>query len=76
MERDSKIYIDALNSSLSSIEYSISTILSNVFELSKGFVQCVLSWVRRELVLLTLLLNWLLLIVFLDFVTNILYLLL
>ena len=43
LKGDSKICVVALNSSLSSIEWSISTLLNNVFELSKSFVQCFFS---------------------------------
>lgn len=43
-----KHVFDALKSGLSNIEWSISTLLSNVLELSSRCVSCDFGWVRRD----------------------------
>lgn len=75
VEGDCKPYVDALNSKLIYVEWSISTLLSNVIELSWGLVQCVFSWLSDMLIVLhKSLLNFLLFISFLNFVTSTLFL--
>jgi ribonuclease HI len=48
IEGDSKICINALNGNLNSVNWSISSIVCNIFDLCKYFSSCFFFWTRRE----------------------------